>query len=228
LNFSPKFDDWRDWATGEGKDGEPKVLPEIVSFLQFDHDKWFHNLDPDAQSAIGGEEPNTLWPSPRKWEDASSAIMKANKIRERKGRPRLNKKEMSNLVSRSVGKTAASAFLGFLGMLEKIDPRDVENIWTNPDKGPDFSKLDVAERRAILATAVFKKGKSMPTVEEVKNFFKYLERIDDGPMAIAGAHMLGALHPALKSREGTKDAQNYMKCIESLFKNYPELMDPDR
>jgi hypothetical protein len=224
INYAPKFEDWNEWAASAiDAEGDFIVSREILAFVRFNHDKYFYNLDPEVKAATGGS--NTIFASPRSWTNASKAL----KIRERRavkdGR-RMTDDEREKIISSQVGKDAAAAFMGFLKLMKKIDINEVKAVYENPAKAPDFTNLQVDEKNALIASAVFFKAKDTLDKKEMMNFIDWLIKIKDAPFAIKGMAMIQEVHPYLKDAKGKHpDLHDYWEddCKAKLFDNYPSL-----
>lgn len=217
INYAPKFEDWNKWAKDAlDEEGNLIVSPEILAFVRFNQDKYFHNLDPQVVDATGGK--NTIYPSPRQWTNAAIQL----KIRERryqKDGKRLNDKETETIVASLVGKDAASAFMGFLKLMQKIDVNEIKAVYDNPGKAPGFIGLSMDEKNALIASVVFFKNKQDLNDKEKLNFIQWLIDIKDAPFAIKAMAMIQEVHPSLKKDDYWEDT-----CKAQLFDAYPKLM----
>jgi MoxR-like ATPase len=228
VNYSPKFEDWAQWAEkATDKRGDLIVAPEILAFIRFNHEKYFHDLDPQSIDRTGGKI--TIYPSPRQWTNASKALKERERRLARAGKREMTNDERETIVSELVGRDAASAYMGFLKLLQKINPRDIENVWKESSKAPDFKNLSIDEKNAFIASIIFSRNKKALTDKELENFTDWLISIKDAPFAIKSVAMLQATHPELLGKEdedggrtGGNDFWNE-DCKNKLFDSYPKL-----
>ena len=214
VNYSPKFADWKQWAGFKrGADGELVVLPEILAFVGFNED-FFHKYDPDEQDSAG--KASFIYPSPRQWTRASQGLK--NRISRLKGKYPSDD-ETEQIVAAFVGKPAASAYVGFLKLMKKIDVNEIKAVYANPGKAPGFTGLQIDEKQALMSAVVFYKAKAKLDEKEEDNFTQWLIDIKDAPNAIKAITMLQDLHPELKSDDHWNDI-----CKAKFFDAYPKLM----
>jgi hypothetical protein len=217
VNYAPKFEDWNKWAKDAlDAEGSLIVSPEILAFIRFNQDKYFHNLDPQTVDATGGK--NTIYPSPRQWTNAAIQL----KIRERrygKAGKKMKDSEIETIVASLVGKDAASAFIGFLRLMQKIDVNEIKAVYENPGKAPSFAGLSMDEKNALVASVVFFKNKQTLKENEMDNFIQWLIDLKDAPFAIKAMVMIQEVHTDLKKNDHWEDV-----CKARLFDAYPKLM----
>lgn len=216
YNFVPKFSEWAEWASkAKDKDGDLVVAPEILVFLQFFGEDYWHNIDPDKEDSKGDKK--VIFPTPRAWTKASIELK--NEIETAK---ELKKKwtvqDAERAVTGSVGKTAATQFASFLKISQKINPADIEKVYDDPQKAPVLKGLDVAEQKGLLAAVIMNKAKKNVSDEEMTNFIDWVIRIDDARMAMKVVHLFLEIHPDMKKNE------HYAVTLRNkLFDAYPVL-----
>jgi hypothetical protein len=217
YNFAPKFEDWAEWATtAKDKSGDLVVMPEIFSFLNFFREHW-HDIDPDAEDTQGGK--SVIFPTPRAWTKASQAI-RAEKIAAKEMGEKYTMEDMIAAVSGSVGQSAANAFKGFLQLISKINPKDLEKVYTDPKNAPTLEQFKTAsEQGGLVAAAIYNKKDAKLTNQEIMNFVLWLTYLKDAPMAMKGLSQFLAIHPEVREND-----YYITDCRNVFFDSYPSLM----
>ena len=223
CNYAPSFADWVSWAGQSTTEGEQNVADDIIGFLQF-KPEYFHKFDPDAE----GE--GSVFPSPRKWTDASSNLKIAQWIA-KKYDEKFTKDDIERTVATEVGRPAAKQYMMYLDLREKIDMKEVELVYTDPENAPLINTLTGIDRKHAFLTAVMglKVGKKL-TGEEMMNVTKWLVRIDDLQLAVLGMKMLKKAHPDLndnpeftgKWADGNPDDKD--DCMRIFYDGYPAVL----
>ena len=215
YNFVPKFEEWAEWAAvAKDKDGELVVTPEILTFLRFFSEYW-HNLEPDGTDILGGKK--VIFPTPRAWTKASVELKQQRETAKELGK-KFTLQDTMEAVAGSVGRTPANEFISFLRMTEEIDPKDIEKVYTDPDKAPTFERLDLGKKKGFMAAILMSKSKQELTDKEIMNFTKWLVRCKDEQLGIRMLSQLKAFHPELKdSVKFNEDA------LTLFFDSYPNL-----
>jgi hypothetical protein len=214
YNFISKFKDWEKWAkTAKLKNGDPAVSSEILAFLNFYHEEYYYSFDPDKKEEA--------WPSPRSWTKASKVLQQEEATRARAKKP-FTEAEMENTLAGLVGKAAASAYVGFIRLSKKMDPKSITAPYTDPKKAPDIKKLQVDEKRALIAAILLNKKNDKLSDAEKDNFTDWLIGLKDQVWAITITTMLQDMHPELKQDDHWVDV-----CIDKLLTAYPDLLKQD-
>jgi len=230
INYATTLQDWTPWATSAKDDlGDLIVQPEIVAFLRFNQ-KYFHLLDPENFSnSSGGSE---AWPSPRTWTNAAAAL-KARENRYKKSGTKLRQSEwddeQEDILSANVGSEAASAFIGFKKLIEKINPEDIKLVWTNASKAPKWkatgdSKLQIDQIYALIAAACFQmKDTKKLTKGQADNFTQWLCLSGDAPNSIKAINMMYEIVPSLK-----EDDYFQGECKNKLVDKFPSIFNKEK
>jgi MoxR-like ATPase len=213
YNFHPKFEEWEKWASSaKTEKGDPVVMPEILAFLRFNHADYWYKLDTETAGSV-----NPVFASPRSWTNASKKIAeRANRL-EKQGK-KISIGEIETIVSGLVGKSEASALVGFIDLMKKIDPNDIKKVFEDPANAKDLKGLQVDQRNAYFAAIVFNtKGKQL-TNQQLDNYTDWLIKLNDQAWAMKGATMMAEVHPELKK----PDSHWVEVCIEKLMDKYGE------
>lgn len=147
LNFVPSFNAWIKWAESpiEGTD-EPRVLPEIVSFLKEHQELWYSwaarndQVDDDMVSAV--------YPTPRQWDTISKTIrtkyrnlndpMLADLTDEfgmlSSSRSELSVQDKARVIGQYAGEKSAEVYRGWAAFDNLFSERDAQNVWKSGDK----------------------------------------------------------------------------------------------
>jgi len=213
INYASTIADWKPWAMSATDDlGQLLVKPEIVAFLDFNQ-KYFHLLDPeDFSNTSGGSQ---AWPSPRTWTNASQALTNRERRYERndwkdaKGKKISHDQwmeEQEDILAANVGSEAARAFLGFKKLLDKFDPRDIEKVYTDPDKAPKWKGLAIDEINALISAACFQmRDKKELNKTQMDNFATWIINSKDAANAIKAINMLKEVVPSVEDSDYWKD-----------------------
>lgn len=198
YNFVPKFGDWAEWAaTAKDKDGDFVVAPEVLTFLRFFEDYW-HNIDPDLVDKYGDKR--VIFPTPRSWTKASVELKNQRETAKELGE-KFTTKDAEQAIAGSVGKQAAGEFAAFLELTAKINPKDIEKVYTDPDKAPTLKGLNLSEQKGLMAAILMHKHKQDLTDTELTNFIKWVIRVDDEAMAMRIVSQLLDFHPDIRKKE---------------------------
>lgn len=221
VNFVPTFEEWEDYAGDIDPDtGDVRVVEDILSFLSYAKDQWFHNFDPDKMGLDGSKY--VMFASPRTWEAASDLLkIAANSAKSRK--VKFDDEHMVRIVKRAVGKDAAEGFRDFLRVKRRFDPSQLNLIFKEPEKAPQLWKEDVSTRFAAVAAAVYLTQDRELTDKELENFTKYTGFFKDPVFAMYCMKALTRSHKSLKNNDFWNDV-----CLAMFFeKLYPELTQED-
>jgi len=213
VNYVPTFDQWKDWAINH-------IDSRIIDFLEFNQ-KYFYTL------TTGGDEPASVYASPRSWEAASMGM--ANLLqwaKENKKEPTM--KQYQQFVGRAVGKDIATEFTAFLRLLESYTKEQIQEVLTNPTKARLPRKagkgFDLAETNALINIIISStKGKTLAP-GEFANFSTYLTRLENASAASSGIKKIFAAHPYMHDEIGEKpDRDKYLKGYEIFVAKYEDV-----
>jgi MoxR-like ATPase len=214
YNYVSRYQDWEKWAkTAKLKNGDPAVMPEILSFLNFYHEEYYYSFDPDKKEES--------WPSPRSWTKASKVLQQETATRERAGK-KFSEAEMERTLAGIVGKDAASAYIGFVRLSQKMDPKTIALPYTDPAKAPKIKSLQVDERNALVAAILLHKKGATLSQKEMENFADWVIGLKDQVWAMKITTMFQDMHPYVKKDDFWIDT-----CIAKLLDSYPDLLKND-
>lgn len=197
YNFTPTFADWSKWAeSAKDRDGDMIVDQEILTFLSFFEEYW-HKIDPEAEDTFGDKK--VIFPTPRAWTNASIRLKHAKEAA-RELKKEFTMKDVESAISGSVGKSAASEFIGFLEICQKINPKDVLKVYTDPTKAPTLKGLNLAQQKGLMASVIMNKSKVDVSDKELENFIDWLIILDDERMAMRILSRMIGFHPDWKNR----------------------------
>ena len=202
YNFSPKFQDWAEWAdTAVDKNGKRIVTQDIVNFIRF-NEKWFHLFDPDITDESGAE--STIFPSPRTWEKASKNLTNRQEKNAEKGKS-TTMEEMEEIIAGAVGTAAASAFIGFLRLLKKVDMKEIDQVYKDGAKARKLDGLNIDEQNAYLvAVATRKQGKEV-NVQELESLGNWLVGINHKILVVKFLKAFSEIHQGISDTENFQD-----------------------
>lgn len=126
-------DEWVEWAQQEKPDGTFNIEPRIVAYHKYRR-QFLHFFDPKSQEKA--------FASPRSWEFASDDLIAA----EREGLV-LEPDEQMEMFAGQVGQVAATDFVGFLRVLDKLV--QIDSILLAPDSAT------IPEDQAIVYATVY-------------------------------------------------------------------------
>jgi hypothetical protein len=203
LNFSPSVKDFSEYALDVKDESGTNIFdPRIISFLNWTKgQEFFHKLDP-MKSA-------TIFPSPRSWEAAAVAWKNTKADAAEEGVP-VTPDDIEDVLSFSVGKTAAAMFMGYYNLSTKIELDKLGLVYTNPEQAPlppkkrggDQYELDSAH---ILASAISYEHRDRKiTAAEFENVVKYVVRVHDPTVAMQILQAVLDIHPYLNADKKTK------------------------
>lgn len=227
YNYVPDRESWADWAMGEvkakaeGSDELEYIIdPSIPAFIRFT-DKYFHYLDTDDYKHA--------WPSPRSWAEAGQEFVALKKRAKERGKT-LTQADLKSSIAATVGAEAATEFMAFLGLMEKINLDDIKKAWTSPEKAPlpplTSTKKDYKpdEAYAIISSIIYDKNKKVLTKKEIINIVDYLVRLGkevpaNGVKWITLAmKMLISSHPELNPKSGDKELSAVFSGADGMTK----------
>ena len=222
VNFVPTFEEWENWA-GEidPETGDVRVMEDVLAFLSYAKDQWFHNFDPDKLGLDGSKY--VMFASPRTW-DAASDLLKIAAYSAKTRKVKFDDEQMFRIVKRAVGKDAAEAFKEFLMVKRRFNPEMLKLIFTDPDKAPTLWKETKDVQFAAVAAATFLTQDKKLTDSELENFTKYTGKFKDPVFAMYCMKALTRSHKDLKNNSFWTDV-----CLDLFFsKLYPELTAEDQ
>lgn len=189
VNLVPSFKNFEDYALTLGKS---KVHPDVLAFLDFDK-QFFHRLDTDVEEGSG-----MAWPSPRAWEAASEEYILA--LEENGDKP-LSKKDTTNIFTEHIGGAAANSFANFVELKKHFTIKDLEDVYTKPEKAKLLPERPDIARAVVLGIAFFKKDDELSS-QDIDNLFTYAMREKRVEMAVALMGYIKKVHPkVVKSKE---------------------------
>jgi hypothetical protein len=118
-NYVPELDTWAEWAKKNDK-----ILPELVSFLNFNKDL-FHYLDADKKSLN--------YPTPRSWADGALILHDEIVDSGVDSWRDINSSDIRDIFFDQVGPEAAGKFIEFLDILRNISEEDIKQFVTDPE-----------------------------------------------------------------------------------------------
>lgn len=192
MNIVASFPDWEEWAKETGR-----IHPDIVMFVKAadaPENSVFHSIsDKDEEE----EGPN---PTPRSWEFASNSyrntlkkfgvggmndFYKLSRSEYNKMKNKLQKK-----LATEVGNEVSTQFMEFLDVAQEIKPSELKKVYNDPMNAP--LNIDPSTKKSFgpsrtyafmnLVANAMKDEKGKPiklTPEQLKNYFKWMERIAD-------------------------------------------------
>lgn len=215
VNYALRPADWTKWAMeAKDEDGQFLVDQDVLGFISFNED-WFYTLNPTESAEI--------FASPRQWTAASVNLLIRKQNCEAEGR-KMSDDEAESIVAGSVGKGAASAFMGFMKLSRKIKIEEMKLVYTNPEKAPlppkdkNSNEYKMDETYAMISAIVYNKRKEALTHPEMMNFIKYICRLKDSKWAAKAMDFIKTVKPTLKEDEyWTQD------CLNTLIDAYPDF-----
>jgi hypothetical protein len=218
VNYSPSIKDYSKYAlSAKSETGEDLFDPRIISFLNWTKGQdFFHKYDPD----ISG----TIFPSPRSWEAAAIALKNLKREAAESGMTLTPEIIENEAIAPNVGKEAASMFMGYYALSQKIDLDKMNLVYSDPmnaplppkSRGSNDYEIDSAY---ILASAIAYEYKDRElTDQEIGNLFEYLVRIGDPTVAI---QILTAVRDVQPNVEKNTAYPATAAGIEKFFTAYP-------
>ena len=194
VNFISDPVTWAKWA--RSKD----LSDDVVSFVELMQEH-FYKL---PHMIVGDELSTTQGVTPRSWDYAAGEYEKKKKKAEALGK-QLTDEEIQHIFSKHVGNSTAGIVLDYIRTI-KVWPSDkIAKIYNDPADAslelPTKSggKIDRTKGWAIMyVISKYKTGQTLDKREFV-NLMKYLNRINDGEMAIAEINLLKRTHPEIKN-----------------------------
>jgi hypothetical protein len=204
VNFVPTFEEWEAWAGDiDPNTGDVRVMEDILAFLSYQKDKWFHNFDPDKLGLDGSKY--VMFASPRTWE-AASDLLKIGAYSAKQRKVKFDDDQMFRIVKRAVGKDAAEAFREYLLVKRRFNPETLKSIFTDPDKAPELWKETKDVQFAAVAAATFFTQDKKLSHDEVMNFTKYTGKFKDPVFAMYCMKALSRSHKELAGSDEWNDA----------------------
>ena len=193
VNFITDPITWTKWARSKN------LSDDVVSFIELMQDE-FYKL---PHMLVGDEGYTTQGATPRSWDYAASEYGKKKKKAEAEGRE-LTDTEISNIFAMHVGKSTGGIVLDYLKTCRLWAAEKMRLVYADPlnadlDLPTKNGKLDSAKAWAVMYIISKYKANEKLTKQEFTNLLKYLDRIDNGELAIAEINMLKRTHPEIKS-----------------------------
>lgn len=162
VNFVPTVEAWSEWAKSTGK-----FPSEVLTFIEQNPD-FFHYLE--------NEENYIAFPTPRSWTDA--VLILADRLDDMGSDNwrSIPTNKIYNIFADQIGPVAAGKFKAYLDVMKRFSESDIKNITTEPDKGPDISKLgsDVAYGLYELALRdAERRNGGKPAIDDILNLVKF-------------------------------------------------------
>lgn len=232
YNYVPRVEDWAAWAQSEMRKKGPNseelellIDPAIPLFLRFS-EKYFHYLDTDDYKHA--------WPSPRSWAEAGQELIELRKEAAEEGR-RLSGEDVRTTMEATVGREATTEFMGFLKIMEEIDLKEIEEVWSNGKKAslPPIKKAakdytpDIAY--AYLGAVIFKRNGVKLSKSEIENFLDWIIRVGQGvdngnKWSMLGIKLLTSSHAELSPKGADKElAEYFAKKYNDVVDAFPSL-----
>jgi len=220
VNFVPTFEEWESYMTDVDPDtGDVKAYEDIIAFLSYAKNDWFHNFDPDKFGVDGSKY--VLFASPRAWE-AACDLLKVAAFSAKSRKAKFDANEQARIVRRAVGKDASEAFRDFLRIKERFNPADLNKIFNDPTKAPQLWKEDKSVQLAAMAAAVYLTKDHELSDEEFDNFVTFIGLCKDPVYAMYCFKALLRAHGYLRGGDA------FDKQAERFFHElYPELTADD-
>jgi len=117
-------------ATPESMEKNVDIDPVLAEFLKFRREL-FHSYDPEVSKIVT--------PTPRTWKGANDEVALELKFLEEEGKlQNMTEEQIYNVIydiyASAVSPAAAREFVAFKKMSDKISTKDIEMIFTNPEK----------------------------------------------------------------------------------------------
>ena len=226
YNFLPTFEEWAAWAGKIDPDtGDVRVCEDVLAFLGYMHETWFHNYDPDKLGTNGEE--NVMMVSPRSWTAAASQLRIAAMTAKMR-KVKFDDKQMVTIVAGAAGTDAARAFEQFLLVKRRFDPKTLLRIFNDPDSAPELWKEGPDVQFAAMAAATFLSQDQKLTDEQLLNFVKYVGKFK-GKFEKAQSFAMYCMKALIRSHKDLKNNEFWKdECYDLFFtKLYPELVADD-
>lgn len=198
INYVPTTKDYSDYAfDAKNKEGEFIFDRRIIAFLNWSKGHEFlHKMDPSVSK---------VFPSPRSWEKAAIAWGNMKKQAERQGIDLKPDAIYTQALAPSIGREAATAFIAYYELSQKIDIDKIKLAYTNPDAAPLPPKTRVGDSdyeldsAYILASALAYEHKDRRlTPDEATNLIQYAIRVDNPIFGLQIITAITEIHPYLK------------------------------
>jgi hypothetical protein len=211
YNLITSVDEWIKWAqTKEWMDND------VLGFIGSDFGKdLLHYLDPDIESPA--------WPSPRSWARASK-FYHEEKLESNSNS--LSEREVKTIFEPEVGNTAATKFASYLKIMNDFGQKDLNLVWTDPDKAKLLpAKLDV---NVAVANAIATRKSKWPvdgkklTKEELENIIKYTVRLKNLESGTNVLRCVRKIHPYVRDEEIYRDI--WKKAIIKWYTDHQSIL----
>lgn len=197
VNYSPTIKDYSKWALGaKTEEGEDLFDPLIISFLNWTSgQEFFHKYDPAIST--------TIFPSPRSWEAAAIALKNLKKNAADEGY-RLTPDIIENeALAPNVGHEAASMFMGYWKISQRIDLDKLSLVYTDQKNAPLPLKnrsgdYEIDAAYIISAAIAYEFRNRELSDENIVNLFDYIVRVSDPTVAMQILTPVREIQPRLK------------------------------
>ena len=221
INLVPDVESWASWAKEQIDDETGELIFDdvMIEFLKMNREI-FYDLDPDVSKEI--------YPTPRTWDAAARSLYVGNKKAKEKGK-KLTYDDILTRVSLAVGKAAAAQYVGYLKLLDAVDPKTLRYVYTDPSKAtlPKMVKGEyVSDVASVMITAITldKRGEKL-TDKEFENVADYAIRLDNPTWATILMRRILQEHPYINPLSD-EYAEVYERVLDKMFEKYPGF-DPD-
>ena len=204
-NYVPEIATWAEWARKN-----EKILPELVSFLNFNKDL-FHYLDADKKSLN--------YPSPRSWSDA--ALILHDEIMDQgvDSWRDISSEDIRDIFFDQVGPEASGKFIGYLDILRNISEADIQEFASDPENAimiPDVKKnMSVLYGLQQMAFSLVDDG----TIETSYKLACYFNRYKELEALSSLYKRMTSKYPSFTEfTKGTPEEIEYKKALALLIK----------
>ena len=195
FNYVPKYDEWRNWA-----DKHPYMNTMLLDWIKDNPEHFYYNTTCDTEKNSGAEDKK--FTTPRTWELtcknlAIASMIRTNNIEKKLGRfdiTMFNDSDLKHEMS-ALDPDTVSEFIKFIKMIRVVDVDVIKkDIWKLGDKAMKIVNKDGTSATTAVENAVIKMCidartmgmpadtdtqkkemlKWIPTIDEVKSFFRYL------------------------------------------------------
>jgi len=239
FNYVPTYDEWREWASDK-----PYMNTLLLDWIQDNPEHFYYNATCDAEENPGAEDKK--FTTPRTWELACKNLSIASMLKNpSEKRTRLlddfditefSEQELRNELS-PLDPATTSEFIKFMKMIQVVDIHRVKKeVWELADKAVKIQNRDGSSATTAVENAIIKmcidaraKGnqiseevkknylKYIPSIDEVKSFFKYLTLYSMSTAQMAVTHYFNTF------KEFKELFWTYIRMVE-----YKNIVDKDK
>lgn len=220
VNYVPDVKSYSKYAMSARDESGTEIFdPRIISFLNWSKGKeFFHKMDAGTSLAF---------PSPRSWEAAAVAWKNLKKDAEEEGYRLTPSMIEDEALAPNIGQEAATAFIAYYILSQKIDLENLYKVYTDPMNAPLPPKVRGEESEYeldaayILAAAIAYEYRGRRLSEtEIENVVKYAVRVNNPTVAMQIMAAVLEIHPdiAMLSNEKTDPlVAAYKQAMMKLF-----------